>query len=596
MASPTLDQGMIVTTDASCIIQAVSWPGIPTLIWAEGIDEAASDWFRDLVIRNGIALTSAHEYANILRPFLRFCRKRKRAWDTADDELLISWREHLRRNEGLSIGRTNSVLKTIFSFYAWAEERRHIHYRVGIYTDTDLPTAMAGYAFPISAKRVFSKARSGRMNGVWTTPLTLSSPETGARRHTPSETEIREIHAVTVERENGERDSLLFSYAEETGARRADIRQIGKSHMPTDDQLADLIEREEPWTIMVKRKGGHLKPLHLPPDLIIRTQSFIEYERRAIVVECIGKIIGYREPDGLFLSSVNGEVLHLDSITSIARAAFRRAGVKNASLHRFRARFAVRTIETLVEALFGDTDIGSHSNWTETILTKASEMMGHASAQSLRPYLNYVLNRRIQTAEATQAHRLAARIRQLKLGAHAYAPNTAELFSAHIPALATLVALDWSYLPPAECMAMRGGNQDVLLTPVLVEELRRRKFTYRGKEYPLSPNAIDQIIRELASPALNEGLMTANERLYNILTLGIAVTEFVEGKKINVTVPIINWGEPLTNSFIVTEEYELLAADGVPESLAGNKHASAYFGLFRLVVVDRRAKRTPLAG
>ena len=143
-----------------------------------------------------------------------------------------------------------------------------------------------------------------------------------------------------------------------------------------------------------------------------------------------------------------------------------------------------------------------------------------------------------------------------------YTPNTAELFSAHIPALATLVALDWSYLPPAECMAMRGGNQDVLLAPVLIDELRRRKFTYRGKEYPLSPNAIDQIVRELASPALNEGLMTANERLYNMLTLGIAVTEFVDGKKISVTVPIINWHQPLANSFIVTEEYELMAVDG----------------------------------
>ncbi len=143
-----------------------------------------------------------------------------------------------------------------------------------------------------------------------------------------------------------------------------------------------------------------------------------------------------------------------------------------------------------------------------------------------------------------------------------YTPNTAELFSAHIPALATLVALGWDYLPPAEGMAKRGGNQDVLLTPVLIDELRSRKFTYRGKEYPLSPNAIDQIVRELASPALNEGLMTANERLYNMLTLGIAVTEFVDGKRISVTVPIINWSQPLANSFIVTEEYELLAVDG----------------------------------
>jgi type I restriction enzyme R subunit len=147
-------------------------------------------------------------------------------------------------------------------------------------------------------------------------------------------------------------------------------------------------------------------------------------------------------------------------------------------------------------------------------------------------------------------------------GMNDYTPNTAEIFSAHIPALSTLIALDWEYLPPVKCLSMRSGNQAVLLLPVLIEELRRRKFTYRGKEYPLSPNAIDQIVREISAPALSEGLMTANERLYNMLALGIAVTEFVDGKKISVTVPIINWSQPLANSFIVTDEYELLATDG----------------------------------
>jgi type I restriction enzyme R subunit len=143
-----------------------------------------------------------------------------------------------------------------------------------------------------------------------------------------------------------------------------------------------------------------------------------------------------------------------------------------------------------------------------------------------------------------------------------YTPDTAEIYSAHVPALATLVALDWEYLGPAECLSMRGGNQAVLLTPALVDVLRRRTFTYRGKDYPLSPNAIDQIVRELTAPALNEGLMTANERLYNMLALGMAVTEFVDGKKISITVPIINWNQPLANSFIVSEEFEVLSADG----------------------------------
>jgi type I restriction enzyme R subunit len=142
-------------------------------------------------------------------------------------------------------------------------------------------------------------------------------------------------------------------------------------------------------------------------------------------------------------------------------------------------------------------------------------------------------------------------------------PDTAEIYSSHIPALATLCAMGWSYMTPADCIAARGGSQGVLLLPVLVEELRRRTFEYKGRTYPLSTNAIDQIVRELSSPALNEGLLTANERIYNALTLGVTVTEFVAGKRHSVTVQIIDWQRPLANRFTVTEETELLATDGV---------------------------------
>ena len=141
-------------------------------------------------------------------------------------------------------------------------------------------------------------------------------------------------------------------------------------------------------------------------------------------------------------------------------------------------------------------------------------------------------------------------------------PNTAELYSSHIPALATLVSLGWDYISPEACLAARGGNQGVVLRDVLVEQLRRRTFDYKGRTYPLSTNAIDQIVRELTSPALNEGLITANEKLYNAITLGITVTEFVDGKKHSVTVPIIYWAQPLANSFVASEEMEVLAVSG----------------------------------
>jgi len=40
-----------------------------------------------------------------------------------------------------------------------------------------------------------------------------------------------------------------------------------------------------------------------------------------------------------------------------------------------------------------------------------------------------------------------------------------------------------------------------------VEQLRKRRFEYKGKLYPLSTNAIDQIVRELAAPPLHEAFL-----------------------------------------------------------------------------------------
>src|SRR3546814_19346268 len=98
----------------------------------------------------------------------------------------------------------------------------------------------------------------------------------------------------------------------------------------------------------------------------------------------------------------------------------------------------------------------------------------------------------------------------------------------------------------------------MVLRNLLVEQRRRRTFDYRGRTYPLSTNAIDQIVRELTSPALNGGLTTANEKLYNAITRGVTVPESVDGKKHPVTVPIIDWAHPLAKSFVASEEMEVL--------------------------------------
>ncbi len=145
-----------------------------------------------------------------------------------------------------------------------------------------------------------------------------------------------------------------------------------------------------------------------------------------------------------------------------------------------------------------------------------------------------------------------------------YTPKFQEEYSAKLPALTLLTNLGWSFLSPELALSARGSKADeVVLRQVLRSELQKRTFTFAGKTYPLSEKAIDNLIAEVCSPALNEGLLTANERLYNHLLYGISVTEFVDGKKASPTVALIDWQNPANNSFVFTEEFSVTRTSGV---------------------------------
>lgn len=142
-------------------------------------------------------------------------------------------------------------------------------------------------------------------------------------------------------------------------------------------------------------------------------------------------------------------------------------------------------------------------------------------------------------------------------------PQSREQYSAHIPALHLLINLGWHFLPTAQALALRGSTREVILKPRLIEVLQTRRFEYKGEQFPLSPSGIDQIVRELSSIGLAEGLMAANERLYNKLALGITVTEFMpDGKKHQPTIAVIDWYQPEANLWEVTEELEVLSTQG----------------------------------
>jgi type I restriction enzyme R subunit len=135
-----------------------------------------------------------------------------------------------------------------------------------------------------------------------------------------------------------------------------------------------------------------------------------------------------------------------------------------------------------------------------------------------------------------------------------HTPDTREEAASKLPALHVLMVMGWSYLPPAEALAMRGSERSVLLAPVLREWLATHRFDFKGQQHPLSESGINQVIKAITATKLNEGLIAANEAIYKQLTLGITVDEFVGGDMTSVTVPLVDWANVDANLFHVTEE------------------------------------------
>ncbi|MCC1498189.1 hypothetical protein [Alcanivorax sp. 1008] len=87
------------------------------------------------------------------------------------------------------------------------------------------------------------------------------------------------------------------------------------------------------------------------------------------------------------------------------------------------------------------------------------------------------------------------------------APRFQEEYSAKIPALKLLANLGWELLSPEQALLARGGKADkVVLRQVLRTELKKRTFTFAGKDYPLSNKTIDNLVADVCTPALNECL------------------------------------------------------------------------------------------
>lgn len=129
---------------------------------------------------------------------------------------------------------------------------------------------------------------------------------------------------------------------------------------------------------------------------------------------------------------------------------------------------------------------------------------------------------------------------------------------SQIPALQLLQKLGYIYLTPDEVNNLRGGSRTlVLLEPILRKQLREiNSIQFRlSKEVMFTDQNIENGIEALRKIPIEEGYISANEYVYNLLTLGKSLEQSIDGDKKSYNLHYIDWDNIENNIFHVTEEF-----------------------------------------
>ena len=127
---------------------------------------------------------------------------------------------------------------------------------------------------------------------------------------------------------------------------------------------------------------------------------------------------------------------------------------------------------------------------------------------------------------------------------------------SQIPALQLLINLGYQYLTPAEALAARGGRAgNVLLEEILREQLKKlNRIQHKGGSYLFSEENIQSAIQRLKNVKY-DGLLKTNEAVYDLLSLGVALEQSIEGDQKSFTLNYVDWHHPANNVYHVVAEF-----------------------------------------
>ena len=143
-------------------------------------------------------------------------------------------------------------------------------------------------------------------------------------------------------------------------------------------------------------------------------------------------------------------------------------------------------------------------------------------------------------------------------------PIANEVTTSQRPAIEVLQKLGYKYISEVENKKLRNYIlTDVIFKDILAKKLNEiNSYEYKGEKYKFSASTIGQAIKDL-NEDLVTGLISTNEKIYDLLTLGKSYQEnMVDGTKRSFDIKYIDFEHPENNDFYVTEEFSVLRMNG----------------------------------
>ncbi len=161
-----------------------------------------------------------------------------------------------------------------------------------------------------------------------------------------------------------------------------------------------------------------------------------------------------------------------------------------------------------------------------------------------------------------------------------YLPDFDEASSSQIPAICQLINMGYSYIGRRDVDALRESHGQYILRDIAFKALRRINDADK-----ISDNSIREAILDLEKVKMDDGIIKASETVFSNLLAGVAVSEFLDGKKVSPQLRFIDWDRPENNMFHVAPEFEIseeqnrrpdivLFVNGIPFAVIENKKPS----------------------